>query len=367
MAESLRGAKNFDEHKDYIKKKILELDSMMAARQTNLDFRQLRTYASPCFLQNIRTEPRTYTFYMEGPQGKNPVEYTVSRTWVDNVKNPSMVAADIVKAMRIVCLRQLPFKVEDIVPVVSLVHPYEVGIERIYQGNYRMTMTAPDVTGIVGYFNGITDMPGVAQTLKIALDSKKNQIAAEQKLIPLDDMTQEKKVAPVAQLTKKKPPQCPEHGNFLEPSDIEGELHCPIGGCETKARKKGDGSKVVFETTEPLKVEIKKPPIDLSLLDLESDIYNSRISVARDAISHNAPIVTKEENGRVLLMQLDYLTMQPIAVMDVTHLLGRPPVRHNIQGPPINVTSMNSSHPVYVPGSPREQYLEMELRVKLAP
>lgn len=337
----------------------------MAKQSSKLNFNYLRPFASPCFLQNIVTGDSDYTFMMEDPRGSNPVQYKASRGWVDSAKNPMMTAELIVKAMRIVCLRGLPFKTEDVISILVQSAPYEVDIERVNQGNYRMTLAQTNVTSRVGYFNVASDMIGTARNLKNQLDAAQSDLLAKQKLTLLDE--DDKKEPSVAQLTKKKTPQCPEHGNFLEPSDVEGELHCPIGGCETKARKKGDGSKVVLETTEPLKVEIKKPPIDLSLLDLESDIYNSRISVARDAISHNAPIVAKEENGRVLLMQLDYLTMQPIAVMDVTHLLGRPPVRHNIQSPPINVTSMNSSHPVYVPGSPREQYLEMELRVKLAP
>lgn len=360
---SPRGAEEKRRKNKEIFEEIERIAQVMAKQSSKLNFSNLRPFASPCFLQNIITDDFIYTFQMEDPQGGNSVQYKENRMWVDRTPQPMATAELIVKAMRIVCLRKLSFNVEDVIPVLVQSAPYEVDIERVSQGNYRMTLAQTNVASSIGYFDDMSDLLGVAKNLKNQLDAAQSELLAKQKLTLLDD--DEKKEPSVAQLTKKKPPQCPEHRNFLEPSGIEGELHCPIGGCETKARKKS-GSKADF-VHEPPKVEIEKPPIDLDLHPKEREWLNAPIDLRRyPSASPDSVVVAKEKNGRVYLVQLDLLSMRPKNAIDVTHLLGRPTVRHRINSTPINVTSMASSKPTFIPGPPPEQYLEMELRVKLA-
>lgn len=269
-----------------------------------LQYQKLKERAAPCILQNLVTEQSKYVFVMEGPNGNNRTEMAMRRNPMDTAKSQELTAICAIDAMRTVIMNDLPLSPEEVYDYCKDAYPYRLDIlQTASAGAYNVKVRTEDhrITKNMDVVLS-ADIAGAARVL-----AKEIQVAEKTRAESAADKPKE--FTGVAQLVKK-PLVCPEHGNLMVPTDTVGELHCPIFGCKTVARKKTGPD---FGIGPTVSVDRKGPhPITSLVIDGKEMIQppKKRTHSQNRAVGlsvNDDPPRFYEHNGRLYLLQKDVL------------------------------------------------------------
>jgi hypothetical protein len=341
-----------------------------------LQWQELRGLAAPCLLQNLVTEIGHYTFVMEGPQGQSRTEFKVPRNRIDTANNPKDVGRLVIEAMKNVIVHDLDLDVEFVFEHMMMVYPYRLEISmRSQKGSYDIDIwvnggasVGASKVGKAELQRSIIMMSQKRMPEEIEKKRKEAEAArvlAEEKKFEFLDYSTPVEDHNVASITPQKPPKCPDHEEYLEPSSTVGELTCPILGCLTVARKKVlDQSRAgLRDPIAPQFLGANRPPSANSNTSSDrlpqqnvGNIVGTSQTVQLGFHPSRSPVVAVEQGGRKYLTQNDVVTGQRVWI-DITDIC----ISWNLENIRVDVSSWNSG-PLTIKGLPD---LTVELHPRL--